>query len=133
MMSYIRVLFTSVLLSLSLLANTHLLAKPPVVEKAEPDQGAEDVDPGLREMRITFDQPMSKNGFSVLGGGPTFPVSGRPKWKDDRTIILPVKLKPNQTYRLQINSDRKGGTAEFQKPSRRTCRRLPNRVSNRRK
>ena len=95
------------LASLFLTTSSQLVAKPPQVEKAEPDNGAVDVDPGLREIRITFDQPMSKGGYSVMGGGPTFPISGKPKWMGTRTIVFPITLEPKQSYQLQINSNRK--------------------------
>src|SRR5262245_41290158 len=82
----------------------HLLAAPPKVTKAVPDNGDSDVDPGLKEIRITFDQPMSQSGFSVCGGGPSFPeLAGRPRWMNKQTLTIPVKLKPDHTYQLGIN------------------------------
>ncbi len=47
-------------------------------------------------------------GFSWTGGGPNFPTireGNRPTWSDDRkTCFLPVRLKPNWSYRLGLNS-----------------------------
>jgi hypothetical protein len=49
-----------------------LLAAPPRVAKAAPDNGAKDVELGLKEFRVTFDQPMS------TGGNPLCPKLERP-------------------------------------------------------
>ena len=59
----------------------HGLAEPPKVVKASPDNGDTDVDPALKEIRITFDQPMSPTGHSIVGGGPNFPkLTAKPRW-----------------------------------------------------
>jgi hypothetical protein len=82
------------------------LAAPPKVAKAVPDNGAVNVDPNLKEIRITFDQPMGK-GMSVVGGGDEFPqVQGQPTWLNNRTIVVRVKLQPNHDYWLSINNER---------------------------
>lgn len=77
--------------------------EPPQVVWAEPDAGDTLVDPSLVELRVEFDQDMSKGGFSICGGGPTFPGTGNPKWLDARTLVLPIKLEPGKTYALGIN------------------------------
>ncbi|MBN2581929.1 MAG: Ig-like domain-containing protein, partial [Planctomycetes bacterium] len=80
-------------------------AAPPKVVKAEPDNGATNVDPALREIRVTFDQDMSTGGFSWTGGGETYPkVRGRPQWVDKRTCVLLVELEPNHKYYVGVNS-----------------------------
>jgi hypothetical protein len=84
--------------------STVALAAPPTVIKAVPDNGATDVDPAITELRITFDQPMDRGGFSFVGGGPNFPGSGRAHWVDDRTCVMPMALKPDHPYALSINS-----------------------------
>ena len=91
----------------SILLNTSLgIAAPPKVVKAVPDNGDVDVDPNLREIRITFDQPMGK-GMSVVGGGESYPeVLGQPRWETARTIVVRVRLRPNHDYWLSVNSDR---------------------------
>ncbi len=79
-------------------------AAPPCVVKATPDNGAVGVDPLTREIRVTFDQPMSK-GCSFVGGGPAFPqTTGRPRWVDERTCVLDVQLEPDHRYGFSINS-----------------------------
>ena len=80
--------------------------KPEVVEMT-PANGARDADPGLTELRVTFNMPMA-GGFSWTGGGehfPTVPPGQRPHWTADRkTCVLPVQLKPDWEYYLGLNS-----------------------------
>ena len=77
----------------------------PKVIQAVPDNGATNVDPGLREIRVTFDQDMKTDRYSWVGGGPTFPeLRGRPRWIDARTNVLGVTLQPDHKYWLSINS-----------------------------
>ena len=81
-------------------------AKPKIVGLV-PKNGAKDVDPGLTEIRVTFNVPMS-DGCSWTGGGPAFP-KGRDGqkiyWTEDHlTCVLPVQLEPGKEYRLGLNS-----------------------------
>ena len=95
-----------VMFLLSVIGTSTAVAAPPRVVKAVPGNGATDVDPGLREIRVTFDQNMSR-GASWVGGGPTFPKTrGKQRWLNPRTCVLPVKLEPNHDYWLSINSDK---------------------------
>jgi beta-lactamase regulating signal transducer with metallopeptidase domain len=79
----------------------------PQIVKMVPENGAKDVDPDLKEIVVTFDQPMAA-GFSWTGGGenfPTIPQGKKPSWSaDKKTCTLPVALKPNWQYRLGLNS-----------------------------
>lgn len=78
----------------------------PQIVSMEPAAGSTDVDPKLAAIRVKFDRAMSK-GMSWTGGGPEFPPvdrSRKARWIDDRTCILPVKLKRRSYYRLGINS-----------------------------
>jgi hypothetical protein len=72
-----------------------------------PENGATDVDPNLKVLRVTFDRPMA-GGFSWTGGGeqfPTIPAGQKPRWSaDKKTCTLPVDLQPNKQYRLGLNS-----------------------------
>jgi beta-lactamase regulating signal transducer with metallopeptidase domain len=80
---------------------------PPKIVKMTPENGADDVDPGLKVLRVTFDRPMG-DGFSWTGGGPEFPTipeGQMPKWsRNRRTCTLPVALEPGKSYRLGLNS-----------------------------
>src|SRR5688572_14769002 len=101
-----RVILPMVSISAILLCTSIGFAVPPKVVKAVPDNGDVDVDPNLREIRITFDQPMGK-GMSVVGGGEPFPeLLGQPRWETARTIVVRVRLKPNHDYWLSVNNDR---------------------------
>ncbi len=81
--------------------------KKPAIVKMQPAGGANDVDPNLSELRVTFNLSMAE-GFSWTGGGPNFPTipaGKRPVWsKDRKTCVLPVELQPNWQYRLGLNS-----------------------------
>ena len=80
----------------------------PKVVKMLPENGATDVDPGLKMIRVTFDMPMSIGSHSWTGGGPTFPTipDGKtPRWSPDgKSAMLPVELKPGTKYELGLNS-----------------------------
>lgn len=78
----------------------------PQIVNTIPQIGATGVDPGLKEIRVTFDRAMT-DGMSWTGGPPLFPPldEGRKaKWIDKRTCILPVSLEEGRFYRLGINS-----------------------------
>jgi len=80
------------------------VAAPPKVVKATPDNGDTDVDPGLKALRIEFDQDMNPGGHSLCGGGPTFPeVSGKLRWVGKRVILVPVRLQPEHPYSFSVN------------------------------
>jgi hypothetical protein len=83
-------------------------AERPKVVKTIPENGAKDIDPILKELRVVFDQPMSPGGMSVVGGGPKFPkfTDDDPRWEDQRTFILKWELEPGHEYSLSLNSDR---------------------------
>lgn len=83
------------------------IGAPPRVTHSVPGDGDGAVDPGLAELRVEFDQPMDPGGFSVVGGGPTFPrLVGRGRWLDERTLVWAWQLEPGREYWLSINSDR---------------------------
>lgn len=96
-----------IILALGAVCASTAVAGPPKVIRAVPDNGQIDVDPNLREIRITFDQDMARGGFSWVGGGPSYPKTrGKPRWINPRTCVLPVKLEPNHNYWLSINNNR---------------------------
>jgi RNA polymerase sigma-70 factor (ECF subfamily) len=79
---------------------------PRIVSMA-PANGAADVSPNLKELRVTFDVPMG-GGFSWCGGGehfPNCPEGKRPAWSaDHKTCTFPVALKPGWDYALSLNA-----------------------------
>lgn len=83
---------------------------PATVVKTVPENGAKSVNPNVKEIRVTFSREMQDGSWSWVGGGETFPeTTGEPRYlKDKRTCVLPVKLKPNTTYHIGINSGRFG-------------------------
>jgi len=107
----------ALLLALSL---APLAAAAPKVIRTEPPAFALAVDPKQRALRIVFDQPMSKNGMSIVGGGPEFPeFVGKALWENEKTLVYTWKLEAAHSYWLSINSmkfnnfrSRKGEPAE---------------------
>jgi RNA polymerase sigma-70 factor (ECF subfamily) len=81
---------------------------PPVVIQTVPPAGAENVDPSLKEIRVTFSKPMRDGSWSwSTWGEDTFPeTTGRPHYlPDSRTCVLPVKLQPGKFYASWLNSE----------------------------
>ena len=84
---------------------TAAVGAPPRVVSASPDNGDIDVDPSTGQLVIVFDQPMNRSGFSVVGGGESFPeITGQGRWRNARTFVLPIRLKPDHGYVLSINN-----------------------------
>lgn len=83
-----------------------MAAKPRIVALL-PKNGAQNVNPNLTEIRVTFSVPMAA-GFSWTGGGPDFPTipeGKKPYWTENhKTCVLPVELEPGHTYHLGLNS-----------------------------
>lgn len=87
-------------------ASCALAQGAPRIVATSPKNGATDVDPGLTEITVTFDQDMEE-GMSWTGGGALFPVIPNGKqaaWRDKRTCVLPVKLVAGHRYRVGINA-----------------------------
>ena len=79
----------------------------PRVVQTFPENGATAVDPATNELRVVFDQPMGR-GFSFVPSGPIFPgLAGQPYWTSNTTVVLPIRLEPDRTYWLSINSDQR--------------------------
>ena len=82
---------------------------PPVVVKTVPEAGAAEVDPKLTEIKVTFSKDMQDGAWSWAKiSKESFPtVDGKPKYlKDKRTCVLPVKLEPEKTYAIWVNSEK---------------------------
>ena len=86
-----------------------LKSVPPVVVKTEPQAGADDIDPKLTEIKVTFSKDMTDQSWSWASlSKESYPkVDGKPKYlADKRTCVLPVKLEPGKVYCLWVNSDK---------------------------
>jgi len=88
-------------------ADAATLAKlePPHVVRLEPENGAQDVPSSTSQLTVTFDKAMG-GGFSWTGRPDERPeFSGRPLWiNGKRACIVKVKLEPNRTYTISLNS-----------------------------
>lgn len=110
-----RVLITLAALAMSLCATATLAddvtldSVPPVVVKTVPRAGADDVDPKLTAIKVTFSKDMEDGSWSwATLSKENFPkVDGKPKYlADRRTCVLPVKLEPGKTYAIWVNSEK---------------------------
>ncbi len=100
--------FGIVLAALLLVPVSVNAAVAPKVLKTVPANGDTAVNPHMKELRIEFDRAMdTRGGMSIVGGGDTFPkINGRPRWIGDRTLVVPLELKPDREYSLSVNSSR---------------------------
>lgn len=79
---------------------------PPVIVATEPRAGADDVDPALTEIKVTFSKDMQDGSWAFARmNKEMFPeTTGKPRYLEDkRTCVLPVKLQPGKTYLLALN------------------------------
>ena len=82
-----------------------------MVVKTVPEAGVNDVDPKLAEIKVTFSKDMQDGSWSWSTlSEESFPqLSGKPKYlADKRTSVLPVKLEPDKTYAIWLNSAKFG-------------------------
>ena len=89
------------------LRDEKMAAAIPHVIALEPANGAQDVDPNLSEIKVTFDRPMSPNSWSFCQrGADNFPdFLAKPSFNADRTVItVPVRLRPEWNYYIFLNS-----------------------------
>jgi hypothetical protein len=81
--------------------------KAPTIVELDPKNGANDVDPKTKALRVTFNTKMGE-GMSWTGGGTAFPKipdGQKAQWSaDGKTCTLPVTLEPNKDYQLGLNS-----------------------------
>jgi RNA polymerase sigma-70 factor (ECF subfamily) len=81
---------------------------PPVVVKTVPEAGAADVDPKTTEIKVTFSKDMQDESWSwsTLSKESYPKITGKPRYLDKRTCVLPVKLEPGKTYSIWVNSEK---------------------------
>lgn len=77
----------------------------PKVIKLEPPNLAVEVNAKrIRKLVVTFDRPMRREGYSICGGGPTFPKAKRVRWKNNVTCVMEgVQLEPDHSYSMSLN------------------------------
>ena len=81
----------------------------PVVIKSVPEAGADNVDPALAQISVTFSKPMQAGTWSwcVLSKESYPGTSEAPKYLEDkRTCVLPVKLQAGKSYAVWVNSEK---------------------------
>ena len=79
----------------------------PKIVALSPENGATGVDPNLKEIKVTFDRPMSTTSWSFCQRSDSdFPeVLTKPSFDKTGTVItLPVRLVPERTYNIYLNS-----------------------------
>jgi RNA polymerase sigma-70 factor (ECF subfamily) len=83
---------------------------PPVVVKTSPQAGDTNVDPALKEIKVTFSKDMmTQDMWSwVEVSKESFPqIVDKVKFLGDkRTCVAPVKLEPGKTYAIWFNSEK---------------------------
>lgn len=82
---------------------------PPVVVATVPRAGEKGVDAAVKEVRITFSEPMLTDRYSAVQVSKELwpELAGKPQFVDGgRTCILPVQLQPGRTYAVWVNQGR---------------------------
>ncbi|UCH15346.1 MAG: hypothetical protein JSV22_05110, partial [Bacteroidales bacterium] len=92
-----------VLISAASIAQKQAIA--PKIISTIPEFGDCDVDPGLNEIVIKFDQDM-QGGRSVIDSRDMPRITEKPYWKDKRTFIIPVNLAADKIYYLIFNNQK---------------------------
>ena len=73
--------------------------------KTVPQAGDTNVDPSITEIRGTFSKKMTTGQNYSWAGTEKSWVRGKPHWlADGKTCVLPVKLEPDKTYVVWLNS-----------------------------
>ncbi|MGE0144988.1 MAG: S41 family peptidase [Planctomycetota bacterium] len=95
-------------LAVACLAALSSAQSSPRVIALEPANESCEVDAATTTKLVArFDQDMDTSGWSLIGGGETFPkVTGGPRWRDARTLEIDVELRPGQPYRMALNNAR---------------------------
>jgi RNA polymerase sigma-70 factor (ECF subfamily) len=107
--SVITILLALAVIGTSQADEITLESVPPVVVKTVPAAGSPDVDPKTTEIHVTFSKQMADGtwSWSTLSKESFPELDGKPKYlNDERTCVLPVKLQPEKTYAIWINSNK---------------------------
>jgi hypothetical protein len=83
--------------------------KGPKIVAMTPANGAQDVDPNLKAIVVTFDRPMRAKSWSVvtLGTPEQMPKVAGPLGYDAarKVFTMPVQLQPDKEYRFGLNAE----------------------------
>jgi hypothetical protein len=91
-----------------------MVAKPAVHEESKRPkvlsmtiaEGAQDVDPALKEIVVRFDRAMQKNSMSVVRGGIAFPKVSWASYDETGTVFtMRVSLEPDKRYAFSLNDE----------------------------
>ncbi len=82
------------------------VAEAPKVIAMTPKNGATDVDPQLKEIRVTFDRSMDNGNWSVVCEKKLCPKGAGMVHFDEecKVFTMPVRLEPDRLYRFWLNS-----------------------------
>ena len=99
-----------VLSALALVGVAHaqgVVSENPRVVSTFPEHGSK-VPPSVAELKVSYDHRMAASWSFASGGEKLLPeVSGQPCRSDDHiTITLPIRLEPNHSYVVWLNTDR---------------------------
>ncbi len=87
-------------------ASTQMPLSSPKVIATNPKNGATSVDPAMSKITVTFSRPMKNYSWSwVREDENSFPeLTEKTHYVDEKTCVLPVKLRPGKSYVIWINS-----------------------------
>ena len=92
------------LLLLALFLSSAAAQDAPEQVQLDPPTGAIDVDPATKRLTIRFPVAMDTNaGYSICGGGPSFPTIEKIAWEDDHTLLIDVALESDRRYSMPLN------------------------------
>ncbi len=91
-------------------------ADAPIVIESVPVDGEVGVDADLEQITATFSEAMRTEGWSwVSEAGRSKPsITGVPFYLDATTTVLPVRLQPQTTYVIWVNSPDDGELRKFE-------------------
>lgn len=80
------------------------LQTPPRVVALDPPVDSEVDARAQTRLVVEFDRPMSTTGFSLCGGGASFPkLTGQPRWESSTRLVVDVQLAPEGEYAIGLN------------------------------
>lgn len=85
-----------------------LEAEAPRILSMVPKNGDMNVDPGLKEMTITFDRPVRGIALMQLGRSTNYPLA-RQGWTYDATgtiLTVPLQIRPDSYYTFGLNAEK---------------------------